>query len=102
RQRFASCCVLDGVLRNVVDEPPISLQESIPRLIGHRFRTCFRFRDGDVGPGTGPGQGRQMSPRRAAAAAASMYEWVCAVWCSAKTCRTVPDFERMTSEWVVT
>src|SRR5699024_9955103 len=102
RQHFASCCVLVGVLRNVVDEPPISLQESIPRLIGHRFRTCFRFRDGDVGPGTGPGQGGQMSPRRAASSAASMYEWVFAVWCSAKTCRTVPDFERMTSEWVVT
>src|SRR5699024_11947253 len=66
RQRFASCGVLVGMLRNVVDEPPISLQESIPRLIGHRFRTCFRFRDGDAGPGAGPGQGGQMRPRRAA------------------------------------
>src|SRR5699024_5188375 len=79
RQRFASCCVLVGMLWNVVDEPPISLQESIPRLIGHRFRTCFRFRDGGAGPGAGPGQGGQMSPRRAASLAASMYEWVFAV-----------------------
>src|SRR5699024_10436951 len=102
RQRFASCCVLVVVLRNVVDDSPFSLQESILRLIGYRFRTCFRFRDGGVGPGSGPGQGGQMSARRAASSAAYMYEWVFAVWCSAKTCRTVPDFDRMTSEWVVT